>query len=186
MWILDKPRCLVNTGTFPKLKEARLDANRYLGLHSSISSCNSKTLSDLKNIASLEITNVVYLCEDKDSWIQELGLESCHESINHLNKHSAVIVAKLNAIDRLLEDLAGDKYLLILLGEYDEDLQYDIYGCLACISTKQSFRSSLERLLYRQIMLFIRRLGHSLNYNAQPNRLRGELIKISFEKQMLG
>lgn len=63
---------------------------------------------------------------------------------------------------------------VMFIGKHNEDILYDLFGCVSCITTIESLHTSIDRLLQKYLYLFLERLSVQLHYDLKFSRLKGK------------
>lgn len=155
--------------TYPLFAESANRAKRllerYTDIRANFGDFESHTFSSLKALVTHEAVAII-------DWTETPSLFSHGVNSEETEKQILVNYVDSSKLAYALQHVPGNMTFLVIFGEQNEDIPFETYGCMSCVSTKNELNWSVERLLVRQLFAFIRSLTLNLHYNLQLQRTR--------------
>lgn len=181
--VLDFPTgCSLECSFFPefknKLDQAKRIVNKYLPFLKKEPDLKKCKVPDFRLLTLQKTVWVANLTEKEDSWQEDLGLKEFKSESYNSNKEIVVVVAENLVIGYPLKSCFGQNYVIVFLGRKNQDISFATFNCYSCLSTKEHFNSSVDKLLLRLLVSYISNLALSLNFVIRVSKECGKIFFI--------
>lgn len=131
-------------------------------------------MPDLRLLTYKDTVWVANLTKKTDDWQEDIGLKEFKSESYNCDRKIVVVVADRLSLNYPLKPCFGTNYVIVFLGRKDQDISFATFNCYSCISKKEHFNSSVDKLLLRLLVSYISKLALNLNSVTRDSEESGK------------